>query len=116
MRPRFLADENLNAKIVAGLARREPLIDFLTARDAGVVGRGDPEVLAVAAREGRILVSHDRETMPAHFRQFIAGNRSPGLLIVSQRLGVGGLIEHILLVWAATEAGEWINRVGFLPV
>ena len=32
----------------------------------------DPDVLAVAAREGRILVSHDFGTMPRHFRDFSA--------------------------------------------
>jgi hypothetical protein len=37
MPPRFLAAENLNAKIIAGLLRRESAIDFLTARAAGIL-------------------------------------------------------------------------------
>jgi predicted nuclease of predicted toxin-antitoxin system len=71
MRLRFPADENLNAKIIAGLLRREPAIDFRTARAAGLRALSDPDVLAIAALEGRILVSHDRETMPDHFSRFI---------------------------------------------
>ena len=66
MKPRFLADADFNQKIVLGLLRREPAIDFQTASQGGVIGRPDPEVLSVAARENRILVSHDRGTMPAH--------------------------------------------------
>ena len=30
----------------------------------------DPEVLALAAEQQRVLVSHDVGTMPAHFREF----------------------------------------------
>jgi hypothetical protein len=115
MRPRFQADENLNAKIIAGLLRREPSLDFHTAKTAGILGLGDSEVLALAARESRILVSHDRETMPAHFARYVATATSTGLLIVSQNLDVREVIEQILVIWAASEAEEWINQIGYLP-
>ncbi len=49
MPPRFLADENLNGKIIAGLHRREPYIDFQTAKAAGILGLSDYEVLTIAA-------------------------------------------------------------------
>jgi len=45
MRPRFLADENLNAKIIAGLRRREPALDFQSAKTASLLGLPDPDVL-----------------------------------------------------------------------
>ena len=104
MRPRFQADENLNAKIIMGLARREPLLEFQTAKNAGILGKPDPEVLAIAARDGRILVSHDRETMPGHFATFAARSTSAGVLIVSQNLEVREAIDLILLIWAACDA------------
>jgi hypothetical protein len=116
MPPRFLADENFNAKIVAGLIRREPSIDFQTAKAAGILGLLDDEVLSAAAREGRLLVSHDRETMPGHFTRFITDSASAGVLIVSQNLPIRDAIEEILLVWAASEPEEWRNRIGFLPI
>ena len=116
MRPRFQADENLNAKILAGLLRREPSLDFQTAKTAGILGLADREVLTLAAREGRILVSHDRETMPAHFVRFTANATSTGLfLLLSQNLGLREAIEQIPLIWAASEAEEWINQIGCLP-
>jgi len=116
MPPKFLADENLNAKIIAGLLRKEPSIDFQTAKGAGILGLLDHEVLARAAHEGRVLVSHDRETMPAHFSRFIANSQSAGLLIVSQSIAIREAIEEILLVWAASETHEWHNRIAFLPI
>ncbi|MEO8372973.1 MAG: DUF5615 family PIN-like protein [Candidatus Solibacter sp.] len=116
MRPRFQADADLNHKILLGLHRREPSIDFLGACDGGVVGVADPEVLRIAAESARILVSHDRKTMPAHFARFLEERSSPGVIIVSQELDIGAAIEDLLLIWATTDAEEWIEHLGFVPL
>ena len=116
MRPRFQADADFNQKIVAALRRREPTIDFRTAREGGLIGRPDPEVLSQTGNEDRVLVSHDRQTMVGHFARFIERQTSPGLIIVSQELDIGQAIEELLLVWAASEAEEWENAVIFLPL
>ena len=73
----FLADADLNRAIVCGVQRREPTIDFMAAQAASLEGMPDSDVLAVAAREGRILVSHDFGTMPHHFRDCVAQQDSP---------------------------------------
>jgi hypothetical protein len=116
MRPRFQADENLNAKIVAGLLRREPSLDFQTAKAANLFGLADPDVLAIAALDRRLLALRDRETMPARFDRFVRNSASPGLLIVSQNLDLRETIEQLQLIWAALEAAEWINQIGYLPL
>ena len=113
---RFQADEDFNAKIISGLLRREPSLDIQTAKSAGILGLNDPQVLAVASGAGRILVSHDRETMPTHFRLFVTESSSPGLLIVSQTLEIREVIEQILLVWAASEEYEWRDQIGYIPL
>jgi len=99
MRPRFQADADFNHKIIVGLRRREPSVDFLTAQEGDVIGLADPDVLRVASEATRILVSHDRKTMPRHFAKFIEGRSSPGLLIVSQDLEIGAAIDDLILVW-----------------
>ena len=53
--------------------------------------------------------------MPMHFSRYVAGSNSAGLLIVSQNLDLRQAIEQILVIWAASQADEWINRVGYLP-
>jgi len=114
---RFLADADLNEGIVAGCLRREPEMDFLSANEADLEGVPDPEVLALAAGQDRILVSHDFQTMPRHFGDFLdAGNSSPGVLLVSQRLPVGDAIEELVLIWAASDADEWQNRILRIPI
>ena len=61
---RFLADADLNHAIVKGCRRYEPALDFLSANEANLQGVPDPGVLAFAAEQDRILVTHDFQTMP----------------------------------------------------
>src|ERR1017187_9560404 len=116
---RFLADADLNVAIVSGCSRREPTMDFLSANDAGLDGvpdpevlaiaaeqdrilakrEFDPEVLAIAAEQDRILVSRDFQTMPLHFGRFLqARGSSPGVFLVQQYSPVGVVIEELVLV------------------
>jgi Domain of unknown function (DUF5615) len=114
---RFLADADLNKAIVSGVLRREPSIDFLTAHAAGLRRMKDPEVLALAAEQQRVLVSHDVGTMPAHFRAFRnAGKQSAGVFLIPQALDMGIAIDELLLIWIASEAAEWENRLEWLPL
>ena len=92
--------------------RREPTIDFLSANDANLAGVPDPEVLALAAAEDRILVTSDLKTMPRYFGELLeAGGSSAGVFLVKQHTPVADVIEALLLVWAASDADEWKNRI-----
>ena len=113
---RSQADADLNEDIAVGLVRREPLIDFQTAAEANLRGLPDPQVLALAAHEDRILVTHDRRTIPRHFGDFISNQKSPGVVIVAQKVDVGVAIEELLLIWSASEAEEWLNLIVDLPL
>jgi hypothetical protein len=90
-------------------------MNFRSAQAVRLDGVADPDVLGFAADEGRILVSHDFQTMPKHFRQFTQHRRSPGVLLVMQDLPVGEAIETLLPIWEASEAAEWANRLSLLP-
>lgn len=111
----FQADADFNQNIVSGVLRREPSIDFQTALVTDLEGLQDIEVLDIAAKEGRILVSHDRRTMPFHFAEYITTQTSAGVLIISQDLPIHEAIDSLILIWAASDAEEWINRILFLP-
>jgi hypothetical protein len=113
---RFLSDANFNQKIVSGLLLREPQIDFRlptrTIRD----GARDPEVLAIGAELGRVVVTHDIRTMTAHFRRFLNARFSPGLIMVPQEMPIGAAIEELLLIWEASDAEELINQEWRIPL
>ncbi len=51
----------------------------------------DLDVLALAAAQGRILVTHDFRTMPRHVAEFLAtGATSPGVFLVKQHTPLVG--------------------------
>ena len=115
MKARFQAD--LRNSIRLGVLRREPSIEFASARQAQLDHVSDPDVLLFCAERDRLLVSHDENSMPSHFWAFIAaGHRSPGVLIVPQHVPTGEAIESLLLLWLASEAGEWGDRIAWLPL
>jgi predicted nuclease of predicted toxin-antitoxin system len=115
--PRFLADQDFNEHIVTGVARREPAIEFLRLRDIGLERRPDSEVLAYAATEGWLVVSHDVNTMiDEAFARVVAGEPLSGLFMVRQRGAIAPVIESLVLIWSASEAEEWRGRVVYLPI
>ncbi len=102
--------------MVLGLTRLEHQIDFQTASEAGLRGLSDLEVLSCAARDNRILVSHDRRTMPAHFAAFIQGGTSPGDFIIGQNVSIRTAIDELLLIWSCSESEEWTNLLVDIPL
>ncbi|NCJ08500.1 hypothetical protein GS597_18700 [Synechococcales cyanobacterium C] len=112
----FQADADLNQNIVVAVLRREPTIDFQTALVAKLEGLSDREGLAIAAKEERILISHDQRTMPLHFADFIATQTSPGAVIVPKTLPISEVIDALILIWATSTTDEWTNRIIFLPL
>jgi Domain of unknown function (DUF5615) len=93
---RYQADENLDQAIVSGVLRREPSIDFRTPQNAGLLGADDWTVLGRCASEGRILVTYDVRTMPAHFAGFITQQPSSGVLVATRNLRLAEVIESLL--------------------
>jgi hypothetical protein len=116
MRPRFQADADFNEEIVSALLRRHPELDFQTAEEGKIRGLPDPAVLTRAAEDGRILVTHDRRTMPTHFANFIQQKESPGVIIISQRVSVMRALDELTLVWEASQGEEWMNLIVELPL
>ena len=113
---RFLADADLNRAIVIGVREREPALDFITATEADLEGQGDPDVLEIAANQGRVLVSHDTSTMPVHFSARVrSGRTSPGVFLARQRTSVGQIVDALLLVWSASSPAEWAGQIHYLP-
>jgi len=115
LRIRFQADADLHVPIIKGLKRREPSVDFATANEARLAGLDDRAVLARAASDGRVLVSHDVSTMPEEFSRFVQEQTSPGVILISQELSYREAIEGLLRVWSSSEAEDWRNVLSFLP-
>ena len=114
---RLVADENFNGAIVRGLLRRQVDLDIGRIQDVGLLGADDPTVLDWAASEGRILLTHDRATMPDFAYQRVrAGLSMPGVFVSSNRLPIAQVIEDILLLANGSEPSEWEGIVLNLPL
>ena len=113
---RFQADADLRHRIVLAVRKREAAIDFASAADSALNGLPDPEVLALAAQQGRILITHDRRTMLDHFRARLhRGESSPGVFVVSQFTPLGPVVDVLVTVWAASYPAEWQDQIRHLP-
>jgi hypothetical protein len=89
---RFQADADFKNSAVLAVARRWPFIDIRSAQRIVPDAFPDPDMLAFAASEERVLLTHDVTTMPAHFRRFIEEHESPGIILV--RTGPLDPIDH----------------------
>ena len=114
---RLATDENFNHDIVRGVRRKRPAIDLVTAVEAGLSRATDPVVLEWAAREGRILLTHDVSTMTKYaYERAAAGLPMPGVFQVRRGLVMTELIDDIILLTEARQEGEWEGQVNFLPL
>jgi hypothetical protein len=114
---RFLVDEDFNNDLVRGLVRRVPETDLVRVQDLGIRGATDDTVLARAASEGRVVLTHDVSTLVARaYERVEALEPMPGVIAVPQALAVGQAIEDLVLVVQCTTADDWANQVRYLPL
>jgi hypothetical protein len=114
---RLVADENFTFSIVRGLRLRHPNLDIVRVQDVGLLGADDPTILAWAAREGRILVTHDIATISAFaYERVLAGQAMPGVFKVSRSLRRDRVIQDLLLLAEGSLDGEWEGKVFYLPL
>jgi predicted nuclease of predicted toxin-antitoxin system len=112
----FIADEDFDRRIVRGWLRRKSNLDLVRAQDVGLLGACDEKLLEWASDNNRILVTHDKRTMPHHVANRLdAGLHIPGVLIVNRRVAIRSCIEELLLIAECSEAGEWQDQVIYLP-
>jgi hypothetical protein len=114
---RLAADENLNNSIVRGLLRRQPELDIVRIQDVGLSGADDPTVLEWAAKEGRVLLTHDVSTITRYaYERVRAGQPMPGVFEVGRDVPIGRAIEDILLLAEYSFDNEWEGQVRYLPL
>jgi len=111
------ADENFNNDIIRGMLRRNRQIDIVRIQDAGLSGCDDHAVLEWAAKTGRVLFTHDVNTLTHYaYERVRAGKSMPGIFGVSRNVPIGQAIEDILLLAKCSAKGEWEGQVRYLPL
>jgi len=114
---RFLADEDFDNRIIRGLMRRLPALNLIRVQDTEVAEAEDSVVLAWAAEENRIVLTHDVSTMTFEVTQRLQKKLlMPGAFFVSQSLPVGIATEELLLVAQYSLDDEYQNQIRFIPL
>jgi predicted nuclease of predicted toxin-antitoxin system len=113
----FLVDQNFNENIVEGLARRIPTLDIILARSVGLEAATDPAILEWAAAQGRILLTHDRKTLPPFaYDRVTAGLPMPGVFLVSDDMAIGQAIDQLLIAVNCLSQEECKDIVKYFPL
>jgi hypothetical protein len=114
---KFLADENFHRAIVRGFLRRYPTGDVVRAVDVGIAGYNDEDLLAWAAQEGRMILTHDAATLIAQaYARVRAGLPMPGVIEVAQDAPIGAVIEDLLILAICSAPDEWEGQVLYVPL
>ena len=115
--PRFLADENFNNDLLRALLRRLPGLALIRVQDTPLAGADDPTLLAWAAQERRILLTHDIQTIPQFaYARVRAGQAMSGVIEVASSAPIGDALQDLELLIVATPDDEWQNQIKFIPL
>ena len=113
----LLADQNFNEHIVDGLTRRLPNVDIVLVRNVELSEAVDPDVLDWAASQGRVLLTHDRTTVPAFARARVeSASNMPGVFLVSDEMPVGQAIDELLIAIQCLSEEECEGTIRFFPL
>ncbi len=86
-------------------------------QDAGLQEAADPDILAWAGREGRVLLTHDVATMTAYAYAFVReGRPMVGVIEVPTSLAVGRAVEDLVLIAECGDAEDFRDQVRYLPL
>jgi hypothetical protein len=101
-------DEHVPSAVTAGLRLRG--VDVLTVQEAVMVGATDQDQLAFAARQGRVLFTHDADFLRLH----AAGTNHAGIAYAPQQMPVGQIVRALMLIYQVLEPADMRNHVEFL--
>ena len=94
-----------------------PSLDLVRVQDVGLREVDDPSVLEWAARERRITLTHDVNTMTAFAFDRIRRNQAmPGMFVVTQQAALATVIADILLIAECSDSSEYEGQVIYLPL
>ncbi len=114
---KLASDENFDGDILRGLFRRLPELDMVRVQDVGLAETPDPPILEWAAREQRVLLTHDRDTVPNFaYDRVRAGQPMPGVFLISALTPKGQTIEELFLALHCLSPDDCKDQVTYFPL
>lgn len=116
--PRILCDEDIRRELLAAVGGKEPGLEILAVGqpDAPPKETKDPELLLWAEQQGYTLLTRDKRTMPLHVANHLAaGHHTWGVFIINQDRSWKDILENLILIWSASQAEDWQDRIEWIP-
>ena len=114
---KFLTDEDYNNIILSGIPLRLPDLDVVRVQHVGLMNTHDQIVLASAAQEHRVVLTHDVTTLLDEAYQRVADALPmPGVMVSPQLPPVAPVINDLVFIVKNSSNDEWQNSVVFLPI
>lgn len=114
--PSLLADENVRGEIIRGLRHHTARLDLIGVHDVGLAQADDRTILEWAAAQGRVVLTHDEQTMIGYaYERIKAGLPMPGVVVIQQDTPVGVAIESLLVLLEVGTTDDCHNKVLHLP-
>ena len=114
---RLLIDENFNQRILRGLRRRLPQLDFVLVKDVGLAGSSDLVLLKWAANENRTVLTHDVKTMVPDAKGLLTqGESMVGVIAIPKSVAIGRAIDDLELLLECYSESEMRSRIEYLPL
>ena len=108
-------DVHVPQAVTTGLRLRG--VDVLTAQEDHADRFSDPALLDRATEMRRVLFSQDDDLLREATLRQREGGYFAGLIYGHQRhITIGRCVDDLELIALASEAEEWVNRVGYLPL
>lgn len=118
---RYLLDEHLRGPLWVAIERHNARgvnpIDVVRLGDPTDLPLGtlDPDILLWVEREGRILVSLDKATLPLHLSDHLAaGHHSPGIFTLRRGVSIPDVVDFLVLAAHASDASEWQDGIEYI--
>ena len=105
-------DEDVHVLVGRLLPQRN--CQAVTARDAGQLGKSDPEQLEYATRHGMVIVTHNRGDFEELHRQYLAAGQAHAGILIAMDNRPYALARRILAAWDMYTADEMRNQLFYV--
>lgn len=113
---KLFLDHNFDHRILRGLLRRIPLLDFTSTQMINRPKELDPRIITRAVTESRVILTRDQKTFPKHaYAAIEAGEEMNGVIVVPASLAIGKAVDELELIVICSDEFEYKNRVEYLP-
>ena len=105
---RFYTDENVSGAMIEALRRRG--LDVLTTPEADMLGATDEEHLALATREGRVVITHDQDFLRLASRSIAHA----GVAFATNETPLSRIVIRLVQLHNTRNASDAFGRVIYL--